>query len=253
MACCTTIPPLNNKRKSCGIFDLPRSAKQRRPLSNGTMTTTTSNAFATKPSTMFTTAASAQTKQIFIDANESTSKTSVFQMKSQYSPLGSLFDNSSNLDTDNASTSSTPDEGQFKTDLLERIRHEAKRMIKRKQITLSSTLTTSTIDSEPSLTLTDETVRTPSLLATSASLLTSKKTLMSTSNNNNTVNDLPIFSMSQVNAICERMLGEREAAMREEYDKILAQKMSEQYDAFVKFTHEQIQRRFATSQCSYVS
>lgn len=59
--------------------------------------------------------------------------------------------------------------------------------------------------------------------------------------------------MNQVNQICERMLKERETALREQYDKILAQKLSEQYDAFVKFTHEQIQRKFESSQCSYVS
>jgi hypothetical protein len=234
MACCTTIPPLNNKRKNGGVFDMPRSAKQRRPLNNNTMTTTF---------------ASAQTKQIFIDA-ESPNKTSVFQMKNQYSPLGSLFENSSNLDTDNANTSATTDEGQFKNELMERIRHEAKRLIKRKQITLSTTLTTSTIDSES---LPDQSaVRTPLPTTASPCSLLSKKSMSSTSNLNN-VNDLPIFSMSQVNAICERMLGERETAIREQYDKILTQKMSEQYDAFVKFTHEQIQRRFATSQCSYVS
>ncbi len=49
------------------------------------------------------------------------------------------------------------------------------------------------------------------------------------------------------------MLRERELAIREQYDKILSQKMNEQYDTFVKFTHEQIQRRFESSQCSYVS
>lgn len=59
--------------------------------------------------------------------------------------------------------------------------------------------------------------------------------------------------MNQVNMICERMLKERELHLREQYDKILTQKLSEQYDAFVKFTHEQIQRRFENSQCSYVS
>lgn len=62
-----------------------------------------------------------------------------------------------------------------------------------------------------------------------------------------------MFTMSQVNAICEKMVKEREAVIREQYDKILTQKLSEQYDAFVKFTHEQIQRRFENSHCSYVS
>lgn len=126
---------------------------------------------------------------------------------------------------------------------MARIRHEAKRLIKRKQITLSTSPTTTTsVSASFSLV---EPVQATSPVATAAA--TSNKL------SSNSVNDLPIFSMNQVNAICERMIGERETAIREEYDKILAQKMSEQYDAFVKFTHEQIQRRFASSQCSYVS
>lgn len=44
--------------------------------------------------------------------------------------------------------------------------------------------------------------------------------------------------------ICERMLADQEIRIREEYDQILHTKLSEQYDAFVKFTYDQIQRRF---------
>lgn len=42
--------------------------------------------------------------------------------------------------------------------------------------------------------------------------------------------------------ICERMLTERESQLREEYDRILNIKLSEQYDAFVKFSNDQLQR-----------
>ena len=42
--------------------------------------------------------------------------------------------------------------------------------------------------------------------------------------------------------------------VRAEYDNILQQKLSEQYDAFVKFIDHQIQKRFAESQApSYLS
>jgi hypothetical protein len=42
--------------------------------------------------------------------------------------------------------------------------------------------------------------------------------------------------------------------VREEYDKILQQKLSEQYDSFVKFIDHQIQQRFNQSQLpSYLS
>lgn len=54
--------------------------------------------------------------------------------------------------------------------------------------------------------------------------------------------------------ICERMLKEQETTIREEYDQILNMKLSEQYDAFVKFTYDQIQKRFesaAAPSCMY--
>ena len=40
------------------------------------------------------------------------------------------------------------------------------------------------------------------------------------------------------------MLKERETEIREEYDRVLTLKLAEQYDAFVKFTHDQLQKRF---------
>lgn len=55
--------------------------------------------------------------------------------------------------------------------------------------------------------------------------------------------------------ICERMLTERETQLREEYDRILSMKLSEQYDAFVKFSNDQLHRRFelaATPSCKYM-
>ena len=59
--------------------------------------------------------------------------------------------------------------------------------------------------------------------------------------------------MFQVSLICERLVREREEALREEYDKVLSDKLAEQYDAFVKFTYDQIQRRLNDRPMSYVS
>lgn len=64
----------------------------------------------------------------------------------------------------------------------------------------------------------------------------------------------PLFTFRQVGMICERMLKEREIQIREEYDRVLNNKLSEQYDAFVKFTYDQIQKRFeAAAVPSYLS
>lgn len=52
--------------------------------------------------------------------------------------------------------------------------------------------------------------------------------------------------------ICERMLKEREEKLREQYDAVLNNKLAEQYDAFVKFTYDQIQRRYeAAPSCKF--
>ncbi|XP_023695124.1 akirin-2-like isoform X2 [Paramormyrops kingsleyae] len=63
----------------------------------------------------------------------------------------------------------------------------------------------------------------------------------------------PLFTLRQVGMICERLLNEREDKVREEYEEILTSKLAEQYDAFVKFTHDQLMRRFGEQPSSYVS
>ncbi len=50
------------------------------------------------------------------------------------------------------------------------------------------------------------------------------------------------------------MFQEQNEKVREEYDRILQQKLSEQYDAFVRFIDHQIQQRFNQAQLpSYLS
>uniref|UniRef100_A0A1A9WCW0 Akirin n=1 Tax=Glossina brevipalpis TaxID=37001 RepID=A0A1A9WCW0_9MUSC len=61
-----------------------------------------------------------------------------------------------------------------------------------------------------------------------------------------------LFTFKQVQLICERMLKEREDELREKYDAVLNTKLAEQYDAFVKFTHDQIIRRYEAAP-SYLS
>lgn len=55
----------------------------------------------------------------------------------------------------------------------------------------------------------------------------------------------PLFTFKQVGIICERMIRERESEIREEYDNVLTTKLAEQYDAFVKFTYDQIQKNYS--------
>jgi len=67
-------------------------------------------------------------------------------------------------------------------------------------------------------------------------------------------NTKPIFTLKQMIMIADRMCAERVEQVRAVYDNILQQKLSEQYDAFVKFIDHQIQKRFDESQApSYLS
>lgn len=63
-----------------------------------------------------------------------------------------------------------------------------------------------------------------------------------------------LFTYSQVGLICERMLKEQEERIREEYSEILSAKLAEQYDTFVKFTHDQLQKKLrSAAHMSYLS
>ncbi|XP_063314484.1 akirin-1-like [Pelobates fuscus] len=65
--------------------------------------------------------------------------------------------------------------------------------------------------------------------------------------------DQPTFSLRQVGMLCERLLKNHEENVREEYEQILNTKLEEQYESFVKFTHNQIMHRYGTRPASYVS
>lgn len=65
--------------------------------------------------------------------------------------------------------------------------------------------------------------------------------------------DQPLFTFRQVGLICERMMKDRESQIREEYDHVLSAKLAEQYDTFVKFTYDQIQKRYEGATPSYLS
>jgi len=68
-----------------------------------------------------------------------------------------------------------------------------------------------------------------------------------------TKRDTPLFTFRQVSHFCERMLKEREDQIREQYDQVLTSKLAEQYEAFLKFNYDQIQRRMQECPSSYIS
>lgn len=65
--------------------------------------------------------------------------------------------------------------------------------------------------------------------------------------------DQPLFTLRQVGYLCERLIKDHEEKIREEYEQILNTKLAEQYESFVKFTQDQIMRRYGARPASYVS
>lgn len=68
-------------------------------------------------------------------------------------------------------------------------------------------------------------------------------------------NETPVLSLRQTQIICDRLIQLRERKLREEYDKILFSKLTEQHDVFVKYTHDHIEQQFNSTkhQPSYLS
>jgi len=63
----------------------------------------------------------------------------------------------------------------------------------------------------------------------------------------------PMFSMKQVVSICAKLLKQREDQVRSEYDRLLEGRLAEQYETFVRWTQDELHRRYNDGTPSYVS
>jgi hypothetical protein len=63
----------------------------------------------------------------------------------------------------------------------------------------------------------------------------------------------PLFTYSQVKEIVNRIVSEREAQLRAEYDMILQQRLQEQFKNFTKFNEDYISKQFKQTDFSYLS
>lgn len=136
-----------------------------------------------------------------------------------------------------------------KDSIVSSIREEMRRFQRRKQLHFGDSPSTSSFSppGSPNSSGSETNVELPSSTSPSSSNI-------SNSSQVHLNKDKPLFTFRQVGLICERMLREREDKLRELYEEALAAKLSEQYDMFVKFTHDQIQKRFeAATAPSYLS
>lgn len=61
------------------------------------------------------------------------------------------------------------------------------------------------------------------------------------------------ISNRQLQQTCVKLLQEFEAQIRSEYDKVLTEKLAEQYEAFVKYTQDHLRTNKSQHSMSYVS
>ena len=61
------------------------------------------------------------------------------------------------------------------------------------------------------------------------------------------------YTYDQVKDIVQRVLAEKEAQLRMEYDRILQDRLQEQFQNFAKFNEDYISRHLKDRDCSYLS
>jgi len=78
------------------------------------------------------------------------------------------------------------------------------------------------------------------------------------STNATQADDISIFTIRQTATMITRMLNDNEKLLKEQYEKLLNIKLNEQYDQFVRFTHDEVDKQYHSRQeqlqtFSYVS
>jgi hypothetical protein len=62
-------------------------------------------------------------------------------------------------------------------------------------------------------------------------------TLTSTS-----TDDIPMFTYTQTAQMCARLLCEQDKSIREQYEQLLTTKLNEQYEQFVRYSHDSVHK-----------
>jgi hypothetical protein len=63
-----------------------------------------------------------------------------------------------------------------------------------------------------------------------------------TSSSSSTTDDIPMFTYTQAAQMCARLLREQDRSIREQYEQLLSNKLTEQYDQFVRYTHDSVHK-----------
>ena len=67
-------------------------------------------------------------------------------------------------------------------------------------------------------------------------------TALTSSSITTTTDDIPMLTYAQTAQMCARLLREQDRSLREQYEQILSTKLTEQYDTFVRYTHDSVHK-----------
>jgi len=76
---------------------------------------------------------------------------------------------------------------------------------------------------------------------------------MCTTGNSNSVPCEKLFTLEEVKEIVARVVAEREAALRQEYNQILERQLRDQFTVFSQYSEDNISRQLKQSDFSYMS
>jgi len=113
----------------------------------------------------------------------------------------------------------------------------------------SSSTTTFTINTNPSSPSKQQQQQQQSIFTSSPnknqSLVFKKPcslTALTSSSSTTTTDDIPMFTYTQTAQMCARLLREQDRSIREQYEQLLSTKLTEQYDTFVRYTHDSVHK-----------
>ncbi|CAF3016692.1 unnamed protein product [Rotaria socialis] len=66
--------------------------------------------------------------------------------------------------------------------------------------------------------------------------------LTALTSSSSTTDDIPMFTYTQTAQMCARLLREQDRSIREQYEQLLSTKLTEQYDTFVRYTHDSVHK-----------
>lgn len=76
----------------------------------------------------------------------------------------------------------------------------------------------------------------------SQSLVFKKPCALTALTSSSTTDDIPMFNYIQTAQMCARLLREQDRSIREQYEQLLSTKLTEQYDTFVRYTHDSVHK-----------